>query len=692
MAAADEKVRLTAQHIVRTLATSKNAADDMIRILSGFDDRFSDLFPSSAASAGAATGDDRSPTSKEESPAIGRDPTKEMSGSPLKSSLTTVQEVNDGDDASEEISAEERHGISEEDSVKLEMAEKLVLMWDSSANSISSLFESSEEAAQYLSAVDDLLSISSDQSLPTSHRVRAESSLQLAMSRLEDEFRNLLSQSTTDNSTPRHSVSLRRMALSDPTPVASDTPESPQGELEHSLSLPISSEVIAPYIVVPDIIFDLKQIALRMIAARYEPELCQAYSDTRREALTDCLVSLGVDKMSIEEVQKIDWPTLDSKMKKWIQALKIVLNGVLIEEKCVCETVFESSENLKDECFAEAAKGCVLQLLNFGDAIAIGKRTAEKLFRIVGMYEALAEVLPELESLFSGHARLFVKEEAEGILSRLGDAVKGTILEFGNLIRGEMSKKPMQYGEIHPLTRYVMNYIRLLADYSSALNSLLADDDAYGSDQGTGASTAEGANLTPLGNCMLTLITYLETNLDVKKKLYEDEALQHIYIMNNLLYIVQKVKDSEMKTLLGDNWVRKRRGLIRQHSTGYLRASWTRVLSFLRDDGLVGSGHSNRNALKEKFKNFNNAFDEIYRVQTNWRVPDPQLREELKISISEKVVQAYRSFYGRSRGQFEGRSASKYIKYAPEDLENHVADLFEGFQGVPGNPRGREAC
>jgi exocyst complex component 7 len=54
-----------------------------------------------------------------------------------------------------------------------------------------------------------------------------------------------------------------------------------------------------------------------MIAAHYEPKLCQAYSDTRRDALIDCLASFGVDKMSIEEVQKIDWPTLDSKMKKW---------------------------------------------------------------------------------------------------------------------------------------------------------------------------------------------------------------------------------------------------------------------------------------------------------------------------------------------------------------------------------------
>jgi hypothetical protein len=119
MAAADEKVRLTAQHIVRTLATSKNAADDMIRILSGFDDRFSDLFP---PASGRASGDDRPGTSGEGTPTIGGDPTQERSGSPSKgyqqSPLTTVQEVND--------QRVDRDGISEEDRVKLVMADKLV--------------------------------------------------------------------------------------------------------------------------------------------------------------------------------------------------------------------------------------------------------------------------------------------------------------------------------------------------------------------------------------------------------------------------------------------------------------------------------------------------------------------------------------------------------------------------------------
>lgn len=126
MAAADEKVRLTAQHIVRTLATTKNAADDMIRILSGFDDRFSDLFPSSGRTAsGDAAGDDRPATSGEENPAIGRDLTQEGPASPSRrdqqSNPVTEPEVND----QEEVSGE----ISEEDSVKLQMAEKLVIFW-----------------------------------------------------------------------------------------------------------------------------------------------------------------------------------------------------------------------------------------------------------------------------------------------------------------------------------------------------------------------------------------------------------------------------------------------------------------------------------------------------------------------------------------------------------------------------------
>ncbi|XP_006645246.1 exocyst complex component EXO70B1-like [Oryza brachyantha] len=638
-----EKVIAAAQHIVKSLANSKNAADDMIRILSGFDDRLSlmsDLFPPPP------------PTAVREAAVV----EEEEDG----------EEGPDGDARDEERDAE------------VEEAARVVERWDSPAEGDRVVFDSAEDAGEYLNAAACLVRATG---------ARAEAALQAAMARLEDEFRHLLIRGMSPLAgEDLHASLLRRLSLTVPSFASSasdlDCPSfaSHAGEGDEAGGAggrtSVSEEEISPYLISPDTVGSLRDIADVMLRAGYAPELCQVYGEVRRDTLMECLAVLGVDKMSLEEVQRVEWGVLDGKMKKWIQALKVVVRGLLAEEHRICGQIFAADAQAEEDCFTEAAKGCVLQLLNFGDAIAIGKRSSEKLFRILGMYEALDEVLPELKGLFSGEARDFIKEEAEGILVRLGDAVRGTVAEFANAIQGETSRRPLPGGEIHPLTRYVMNYVRLLADYSRSLNQLLVDWDTELENGG------DNVNMTPLGHCVLILITHLQTKIEEKSKLYEDEALQNIFLMNNLLYIVQKVKDSELKTLLGDNWIRQRRGQIRRYSTGYLRSSWTKVLACLRDDGLpqtMGSSSALKTALKERFKNFNLAFEELYKTQTTWRVVDPQLREELKISISEKVLPAYRSFVGRFRGQLEGgRNSTRYIKYNPDDLENQVSDFFEG--------------
>ncbi|KAF5203360.1 Exocyst complex component exo70b1 [Thalictrum thalictroides] len=442
----------------------------------------------------------------------------------------------------------------------------------------------------------------------------------------------------------------------------------------------------------PEAVADLREIAERMIRSGYEKECCQVYSSVRRDVLDECLSILGIEKLSIEEVQKVEWRSLDEKMKKWIYAVKVVVRILLSGEKYLCEQIFEGSELIREVCVTEAAKGCVTQLLNFGEAIAIGKRSSEKLFRILDMYEALADALPDLEMLFSDDSGDFVYNEAETILKGLGEAAKGTFVEFENAVQSETSRKPIQGGEIHPLTRYVMNYVKLLVDYSDTLNLLLeSSTKSPDREEGDEDDTLYSGIESPLGRRLLILISSLESNLEEKSKLYEDGAMQYIFLMNNILYIVQKVKGSDLGTLLGDHWVRKRRGQIRKYATQYLRASWSKVLSCLKDEGIGGSGSSSnisKVTLKERFKSFNLSFEEVYRNQTQWKVPDPQLREELRISISEKVLPAYRSFLGRFGSHLEsGRHAGKYIKYNPDDLENHLLDLFEGTPGLLHNPR-----
>ncbi|KAI9175148.1 hypothetical protein LWI28_028139 [Acer negundo] len=624
-AGGEDRVLATAQQIVKSLNTPKEVREDMLLIFSSFDNR-----------------------------------------------LSNIGDLINGDSSG---------------SNRFESAEKIILRSDSNSN----WEDSPDQVAEYLEAVDEILQLVDDLSIRSDNEImdRAESAIQLAMSRLEDEFRHTLIRNTIPLDADRMYGSIRRVSLSF---AANDGEISDEfetfGEVGdgssvrfHERGASLGDDLCVDLIEV-GAVDELREIAERMIRSGYEKECVQVYSNIRRDALDECLVILGVEKLSIEEVQRIEWSSLDEKMKKWIQAIKIVIRVLLSGEKKHCDSIFGESDSIGEVCFNETVKGCVTQMLIFAEAVAIGKRSSEKLFRILDMYDALADVLPDLQAMVTDE---FVCSEVRGVLNALGGAAKGTFAEFENAVQSETSKKAMQGGEIHPLTRYVMNYVKLLVDYSQTLNRLLENDEIE-------ANGLQGDNLdemSPIARRLLFLLTTLESNIEEKARLYDDVAMQYIFLMNNILYIVQKVKDSEIRNLLGDNWVRKRRGQVRQYATSYLRATWSRALACLKDEG-IGSGSNNASkvALKERFKSFNLCFEEIYRIQTAWKVPDPQLREELRISISEKVIPAYRSFNGRFRSQLEsGRHAGKYIKYTPEDLESYVLDLFEGSPGVLHHPR-----
>ncbi|KAM1397558.1 hypothetical protein ACFX2I_015122 [Malus domestica] len=637
----EDRVLATAQQIVKSLNTPKEVREDMLLIFSSFDNR-----------------------------------------------LSNITNLINGEDSKAD---EDRFGE----------AEKVIFRWESKSEAHRNSVpweESPVEAGEYLAAVDEILTLMEGLSVRSDNELvdRAENALQIAMTRLEDEFRHILIRNTVPFDSDRLYGSIRRVSLSF---VSND------GEIDdefgsfgeedrdagrfHERGGSLGDTDVD--LIHPDAVVELREIAERMIRSGYEKECVQVYNSVRRDALDECLVILGVEKLSIEEVQKIEWKSLDEKMKKWIQAVKIGVRVLINGERRLCDQIFEGIDETRECCFNDTAKGCVMQLLNFGEAVAIGRRSPEKLFRILDMYDAMADVLPDLQQMMTDE---YVVGEARGVLDGLGDAARGTFAEFENAVQSEASKKPMLSGEIHPLTRYVMNYVKLLVDYSVTLNSLLdTGEEELERLQGSPNDDLGIGSMSPIGHRLLLLISNLESNLEEKSRVYDDGAMQSVFLMNNIQYIVQKVKDSEIRKLLGDQWVRKRRGQVRQYATGYLRAAWSKVLSCLKDEGIGGStSNASKMALKERFKNFNANFEEIYRTQTAWKVPDAQLREELRISISEKVIPAYRSFMGRFGSQLEsGRHAGKYIKYTPDDLETYVLDLFEGTPCVLNHLRRKSA-
>ncbi|CAK9179853.1 unnamed protein product [Ilex paraguariensis] len=598
----------------------------------------------------------------------------------------------------------------ENDVVSFESAEKIILGWDSTASEearAKMVFDGDRhEIDRYLQAVDDIqrsmesATISDDQS-------KANIAIQIAMARLEDEFRNILIAHTTPTLTDYfidQSSSIHSTSATDSTG-GSEVQEDEaftdhhaiSKEMEHqessrsSASYRSSSSIREIDLIPSETIYDLRSITERMISAGYLRECIQVYGSVRKSAVDASFRSLGIEKLSIGDIQRLEWEVLETKIRRWIRAAKVCVRILFASEKKLCEQIFEGlGTSTDDACFMETVKGPAIQLFNFAEAISISRRSPEKLFKILDLHDALSDLLPDIDIVFEWKSSESIRVQGAEILSRLAEAARGILSEFENAVLREPSTIPVPGGTIHPLTRYVMNYISLISDYKQTLIELIVLKPSTGSRYSSDPNTpdmdlAELEGQTPLAHHFVWIIVILQFNLEGKSKHYKDASLAHLFIMNNVHYIVQKIRGSpELREMIADDFLRKLTGKYRQAATSYQRATWVRVLYCLRDEGLHVSGSFSsgvsKSALRERFKSFNAMFEEVHKTQAVWLIPDTQLREELRISISELLIPAYRSFLGRFRSHIEsGRHPENYIKYTVEDLESALLDFFEGY-------------
>ncbi|KAI3938873.1 hypothetical protein MKW92_012496 [Papaver armeniacum] len=624
-------------------------------------------------------------------------------------------------------------------------AEKLIHRYDGDEQMIFCHGDHRQEADNYLQAVDEIqrsLESCTVASSSSGDRNKLKVSIEIAMARLEDEFKNLLNTHTkfieTDwlidlNSSinSRNSISSRRGVGEEFTDDPQDYSE--EFELQNSLSFDSgngepevgesgshsrsgsrgstsyrSTSSIREIDLIPaEAINDLRSIAERMISAGYIRECLQVYTGIRKLAIESNFHHLKVENLSIGEVQRLKWDVVEEKIKKWIRAANICVRILFASEKKLCEQIFEGFEGFEGEdcdadeaCFYDTVKGFAVQVLNFADAVSIGDRTPHKLFKILDLHDSLSKLIPDIEEVFDSKLSEGIPVHASEILARLADAARGMLIEFENLVIREPSQIPVPGGTIHPLTRYVMNYISLISDYKETLVELivskpvivLVPSDPIASEM----ELQDSDNKSPLALHLVWIILNLHHNLDVKSQYYKDPSLPPLFLMNNIRYIVTKVKkgSAELQEMIGDSYLKKLSGKVRQSALAYQRSTLGRLLDCLRDEGLhvTGSFSSgvSKTLLRERFKSFNALFGDVHRNQVTWSVPDLQLREELRIALSETLIPAYRSFLGRFRGQIEnGKHPELYIKYSVEDIENAVLDFFESHQNSLQSKRSR---
>ncbi|XP_038881234.1 exocyst complex component EXO70A1 [Benincasa hispida] len=535
-----------------------------------------------------------------------------------------------------------------------------------------------EDLEMYLEAIDQLRStncyFTGNKIFKCNDAILTHTSnlLVKAISKLEDEFRQLL----TNYSKPVEPDRLFDCLPNSLRPSSASVQHGDSGSKNNSDHQNKSLEAaifVPPTLIPPRVLPLLHDLAQQMILAGHQQQLFRIYRDTRSSVLEQSLRKLGVERLTKDDVQKMQWEALEAKIGNWIHYMRIAVKLLFAGERKICDQIFDGADSLQDQCFADVTSNSVSVLLSFGEAIARSKRSPEKLFVLLDMYEIMRELQSEIETLFGSKACVEMRDSALSLTTRLAETAQETFVDFEEAVEKDATKTAVLDGTVHPLTSYVINYVKFLFDYQSTLKQLFQDFDASDPDAQIAVVTTR-------------IMQALQTNLDGKSKQYRDPALTQLFLMNNIHYIVRSVRRSEAKDLLGDDWVQIHRRIVQQHANQYKRISWAKILQCLTvqasgSGGASGDGSSglSRAMVKDRFKTFNIQFEELHQRQSQWTVPDSELRESLRLAVAEVLLPAYRSFIKRFGPMIEnGKNPQKYIRYSPEDLERMLNEFFEG--------------
>ena len=652
----EEKLLATVQHIVQTLGSSDTMTEDILKVFSNYDGRLSldKLYAARAAAAAAASGGGGG------GGAGGIGGEHSMPASPPLPPPPAAAAPVSAAGARPPVTSMERTVRTLDRQISQFVAMDR-LIWADSA-----------DADAFLEAVDDLIGTVQELDAAGTNRAlldRADELLSRCMARLEDEFRALIER--PDDAAPVV-----------PGGFGSDGSDEEDdfggGDGYGDEPIPIAKPVTDYDVVIdalsPGSIANVHQIAKRMVDAGFGRECAEAYAEARRSFVDESVARLGIRPRTAEEVHASPWEELEFDIARWIPAFNMVFRILIPSERRLCDRVFDGLAPFGDLAFIAAVRTQALQLISFGDAISSSSRAPERLFRVVDMYEAVRDILPDLDPVFSDPYSATLRAEVSTMCNTLGSSIKGIFMELENLIRRDPARVAAPGGGIHPITRYVMNYLRAACGSRQTLEEVMEGD--LGVNGGAPVAVDPDRPTSSLAVHIAWIMDVLHKNLDTKSKIYRDPSLASIFLLNNGKYIIQKVNDSELGVLLGDEWIKQMTTRVRRWSVDYQRTTWGKVTTVLQT-GSPGIGGLPAKAMLQKLHMFNTYFEEIFATQSEWVIADEQLRVDIRAAVEDSVMPVYASLIAKLKSSPEtGRDL--YIKYTPEDVVARIHHLFEG--------------
>ncbi|MCE3050686.1 hypothetical protein HAX54_047886 [Datura stramonium] len=430
----------------------------------------------------------------------------------------------------------------------------------------------------------------------------------------------------------------------------------------------------------PDVIQNVQAIIDRL-AANHRLEKCMSiYVEVRSSNVRKALEELDLDYL--EEISLTEFDSVlsvEPHIDQWAKHLEFAVKCLLDTEHRLCIEVFQKAA-FKDrcmDCFAKiAVQSGIHSFIKFGNTVTKGKKEAIKLLKLLDMFASLNKLRSDFNRLFSGRACGEIQNQTRDLIKNV---VTGTCEIFWELpLQVELQRptSPPVDGSVPRLVNFVTEYCnQLLEDeYWSTLIQVVEIH------QGWNNESFEKGHLL---NEMQNIIRVIEINLESWAKTYEDASLSYLFLMNNHWYLCKYTRGTKLGELMGHEWIRGHEDYMEYYETLYLKESWGKLPALLSEEGLVlfpGGRAIDRQLVKKRLREFTEAFDEIYKKQSDWELCDKGLRWRIRQLVLHVVVPSYSSYLEKYTPSIEfevASTADHHTKYTAQTLENMITCLFE---------------
>ncbi|KAG2272593.1 hypothetical protein Bca52824_067148 [Brassica carinata] len=372
-----------------------------------------------------------------------------------------------------------------------------------------------------------------------------------------------------------------------------------------------------------NVMTELRSIAECMIASGYAKECISVYKSIRKSIIDEGVYRLEVEKINTAKAKRMSWEEVELKIRSWLEAVKVSMETLLKERRFFAIT--SSNPLIRSESLALVKYLEKVLFFSLPSRRSLPSEQARRILRL---------------RLFSGCSTCTPPSPETGELSNLSSPL--SLPPWCDLKRSSHSSHSASPSDHSFLNS---NQESIETPPSNVLVDILAGspppDRTLIPESYFNVSDSDDSPSSELAVRFAWLILVLLCKIDRKANYYKDCSVSvYLFLTNNLHHVVSRARSSNVKQLLGEDWVKRH---------------------------------------VDRFEKFSEGFERAYRKQGACVVPDRELRDEIRLSIARKLVPVYREFYNTRRsvilaGAGGVRNLSSVVRFTPEDVENHLSD------------------